>query len=234
VKAIFKRELSAYFKNPIGWIILAAYGFLSGLCVVLFVIANLSSSMNAYFGIWLYFVNVIVVSLLSFRFFAEEKKNKTDQLIFTSPVSIPGAVAGKYLSAVAIFTICTLFNIFYAFVISLFGEFHVGEFVIQMLGCLLIGCAMLSVALFISTLTESQIGTVASTFAVLIIMYAASFVASFLPGFLGNIIDWISLYSRFSDFAVGILSLAPCVYYVSVTAVFLFGSCRMLEKRRWA
>ena len=64
-------------------------------------------------------------------------------------------------------------------------------------------------------------------------MYIIGAVSKYLPLWLAVVLKSISLYSRYGDFAMGILSLAPIVFYVSVTAVFLFLSVRMLEKRRW-
>ena len=135
--AVIKREFVSYFKNPIGSFMIGAYALLSGLCFILSVVINNTSYMGAYFGVWLYFVNVILVSLLSFRFFSEEKKNKTDQLLLTAPVSIYSLVLGKYISACAVFTIATIVNILYAFIVALFGTLQVGDFIMQFIGCLL-------------------------------------------------------------------------------------------------
>ena len=93
---------------------------------------------------------------------------------------------------------------------------------------------MIAVAIFISSLTESQIGTVAATFATLVIMYVSDSVASLLPGWMEVALKSISMYSRYSDFSVGLLSLAPTVFYISITALFIFLTMRMIEKRRWA
>ena len=111
--SIIGREITAYFVNPAGYVLIGSYGILSGICFVLSVVANMSSNMISYFGVWLYFVNVILVCLLSFRFFSEEKKNKTDQLLLTAPISLFSIVMGKFLSAVIIFTVATLINLFY-------------------------------------------------------------------------------------------------------------------------
>ena len=240
MKAIIKRELASYFRNPVGPMLIGAYGILSGICFILSVVANMTTNMSSYFGVWLYFVNVVFVCLLSFRFFSEEKKNKTDQLLLTAPVSLFSVVMGKFLSAVIIYSAGSAVNILYAFVLGTFPNFAKGEsiavsdFIIQFIGILLVGYAMIAVALFISSLTESQIGTVAATFAVLVIMYVADSVASFLPGWMEAALKSISMYSRYSDFSVGLLSLAPTVFYISVAALFVFLTMRMIEKRRWA
>ena len=240
--SIIGREITAYFVNPAGYVLIGSYGILSRICFVLSVVANMSSNMISYFGVWLYFVNVILVCLLSFRFFSEEKKNKTDQLLLTAPISLFSIVMGKFLSAVIIFTVATLINLFYAFIILLFSSSTTNDFIIQFIcnfliqfiGILLEGYAMIAVSVFISSLTESQIGTVAATFAVLIVMFVADSIAGFLPGWAEIALKSISMYSRYSDFSLGILSLFPTVFYISITALFIFLTMRVIEKRRWA
>ena len=90
----------------------------------------MSSNMSSYFGIWLYFVNVVFVCLLSFRFFSEEKRNKTDQLLLTAPVSLFSVVTGKFFSAAIIFTAASAVNILYAFIVGMFSKLAIGDFII--------------------------------------------------------------------------------------------------------
>ena len=105
--AIYKRELKAYFCSMTGWLFLAANIFLSGLY---FFALNLrfgySSMANTVYSIL--FLLLITVPLLTMRMLSEERRQKTDQLILTSPVSVGKVVLGKYLAAATIFTISPL------------------------------------------------------------------------------------------------------------------------------
>ena len=234
MKAVIKKELVSYFKNPIGYIVIGAYSLISGIFFVISVISSMQTYMGTYFGIYTYFANLVLVALISFKFFSEEKKNGTDTLLLTSPVSVYSLVLGKFVSGAVMFTLATLINVFYVLLISMFGTVYAGEFIMQMLGSLLIGYAMVGVALFISAVTDNQIGTVAMTSAVLLLMFIIDSIANLLPSWLGGVLSYLSLYSRFSDFAIGLFNPAPTIYYISVTAVFLFLTVRMVEKRRWA
>lgn len=231
--ALVRKEFTVYFKNPTGWFTLCVYTLISGVCFVFAVINNNTTSMYTYFALYLYIANMIFVSLLSFKFFSEEKKNGTDKLWTTCPVSLYTVVLSKFVSAFCLFFIGSLVNVLYAVILGMFGDFDVSTFVVQYIGVLLVGAAMISVAVFISTFTEHQISTVAAVFGTLLFMYIIGAVSKYLPSWLAAVLKSISLYSRYGDFAMGILSLAPIVFYVSVTAVFLFLSVRMLEKRRW-
>lgn len=234
MKAIFKREIISYFKNPSGYFLIGVYALVSGIFFVINVVSSMQTYLGSYFGMWIYFVNVILVSLLSFKFFSEEKKNKTDQLLFTSPRSILSIVMGKFFSAALIYFIASLVNILYLWIISMFGTIFLGDFIMQMIGSLLIGLAMIAIAMFISTLTENQIATVAVTFATLILMFIIDSFTKYLPTLVSTVLEGVNLYSRFSDFSIGLLSISPVVYYISVICVFLFLTIRIIEKRRWA
>lgn len=232
--AIIKKELVSYFKNPIGYIVIGAYSLITGIFFVISVISNMQTYMGTYFGSYMYFANLVLVALISFKFFSEEKKNGTDTLLLTSPVRVSGLVLGKFVSGALIFTAATLVNIIYVLLICMFGTVYTGEFIMQMLGSLLIGYSMIAVALFISSVTDNQIGTVAATSAVLLLMFIIDSISRLLPPLIGVPLSYLSLYSRFSDFAIGLFNPAPTVYYLSVIAVFLFLTMRMIEKRRWA
>ena len=86
--ALVRKEFTVYFKNPTGWFTLCVYTLISGVCFVFAVINNNTTSMYTYFALYLYIANLIFVSLLSFKFFSEEKKNGTDKLWTTCPVSL--------------------------------------------------------------------------------------------------------------------------------------------------
>lgn len=231
--AVFRRDLLSYFKNAIGYFVVGVYCLITGVMFVITVIGSAETNASEYFGTWVYFANVILVSLLSFRFFSEEKKNRTDQLLLTSPVKISSLVFGKYFAAAVIYAGCTLINVLYMTILSFFGEVYWSEFVMQMFGSLLIGCAMIAVGLFISSVTESQIATVAATFGSLLFMYVINRIAVILPANVALVLNALNLYANYTHFAIGLLNPVPIVYYLSVAGVFLFLTVRFIEKRRW-
>jgi len=233
--AIFKREVISFFKNPLVYVVMAIYAFLSSIIFLLFVVWNNTSYLGEYFGFWLFFVEMVVISVLSMKFFSEERRNKTDQLLLTSPISLYSLVAGKFLGAMVVYLAVTAINIPYILIIDIFGTLDYGALWANLLGTLLVGMAMVSIGLFVSSFTESQILAVAGTFSVFFFMYVVNFISGFIPNlFFSNLINNFSLFSRFQDFTNGILSIAPIVYYLSMCFTFLFLTIRSIEKRRWS
>ncbi len=232
--AIIKRELVSFFKNPIGWFVIAIYTFLSAILFTLFVIWQNTSYLGDYFGFWLFFVDMIVVGILSMRFFSEEKKNKTDQLLLTSPISLYQLVLGKFFGALIIFLTCTCVNFFYVLVIDIFGTVDYGCLFTNLIGTVLVISSMIAIGLFVSALTESTIAAAAATIAILFFMFVIDFFAMFFPTWLADILMHGNIYAQFDDFTNGILNLPPIIYYLSVTVIFLFLAVRMIERRRWS
>ncbi len=238
--AVLKRELVGFFKNSTAYLLLAIYAFLSALFFCLFVMLNNTSYLGNFFGLWLFIVEIIVVSIMSMRFFSEEKKNKSDQLIFTSPVSLTGVVMGKFLGGMSVFTACTLINLVYVFIIDIFGTPDAGTNFANFLGTLLLGSCMISIALFVSCLTENSIVAAGGTAAVFLLLMLVDFIASFLRALLPPWLQWLpqiiqklNVFIWYDNFAGGIVTLSSVVFYLSFTAIFLFLTVRVLERRRW-
>ena len=231
--AIMKRELVSFFKNPIGYFTIMIYAFLSAIVFTLFVVWQNTSYLGGYFGMYLFIVDIVVIAVLSMRFFSEEKKNKTDQLLLTSPISLYSLVGGKFLGAYIILLTCTALNIIYVVIIDALGDLDYGALVSNTLGTLLIIAAMVSIGLFISALTENQIAAAAGPAAILFLLMIIDYFALFMPSWLSKAVASLNIYSQYEDFTNGIISLAPVIYYISVTAIFLFLTVKVIEKRRW-
>ncbi len=238
--AVFKRELVGYFKNSTAYLLLAIYGFLSALFFCLFVILQNTSYMGGYFGTWLSIVNVIVISILSMRFFSEERKNKTEQLIFTTPVSLSSVVLGKFLGGMTVFTACTAINLAYVFVVDMYGTVDWGTMAANFIGTLLVGACMMAIALFVSSLTENAVVAAGGSAGVYLLLMLADFVSGFLyawfPEWLYFIPDFLAkmnIFQWYENFAGGLVTLPAVIFYLSVTAGFLFLTVRNIERRRW-
>lgn len=232
--AIAKRELLVFYKNPIGWFAFAVYGFLSAFFFSYFVIWQNTSYLGDYFGYWLFFVDMIIVSILSMRFFAEETKNRTDQLLLTSPITIWQLVLGKFFGSYLIMLTMTVpLNLAYVLIIDVYGAIDYGQLLTNAIGTALILAAFVSIALFISSCTENGIAAAAGTLGIFILMFGIDFIAMFLPGYL-QYIAYINIFIEFDDFSNGILSIHGIVYYLSATLIFLYLTVKKIEKRRWS
>lgn len=168
--AIFKREFKSCFTGMIGWVIAVVSLFFLGLY---FTNRNLIYASSDFASV-LYTMTMILLFLLpaiSMRSFAEERKNKTDQLLLTSPVSIPAIVAGKFLAELAVFALPLAAAVVMPLLLQAFGTVSLVAAYSALLGYLLLGGACLAVGTWISALTENQILAYLATFGALLVAY---------------------------------------------------------------
>lgn len=234
--AVLKREFKSYFQSVIGWLFVAALLALFGLY---FYVYNL---MQGYPYIYytlsaITIIFLIAVPVLSMRSFAEERKNRTDQLLLTAPVSIGKLVLGKYLAMVAAFTVDIAVFCIAPLILSVFGTVPMGESYIAILAFWLYGDACIAVGMFISSLTESQVISAVLTFVALFISYMMQSITGLISSeenWLTKILDCFDLYAPFGKFAGGCLDLTAIVYYVTVIALLNFLTVQSIQKRRWS
>ena len=232
--AIFKRELKAYFTSPLGYVFLAIFYAFSGLFFYIFSLSVGSTDISSVF-LMMFIVLMVFVPLLTMRLLSEDKKQKTDQLILTAPVSLLSIVMGKFLAAYAIFALGVAVMPVYGFVMSTFATVSWLPIWGNTVGLLLLGGIFVSIGLFISSLTENQMIAAIGGFFINLMILLMNTLKSALPnGFLQDVLSSISVYSRYSEITNGIFSLSSLIFFVSVIFIFLFLTVRVLEKRRWA
>lgn len=232
--AIFKRELKAYFTSPLGYVFLAIFYAFSGLFFYIFSLSVGSTDISSVF-LMMFIVLMVFVPLLTMRLLSEDKKQKTDQLILTAPVSLLSIVMGKFLAAYAIFAIGVAVMPVYGFVMSTFATVSWLPIWGNTVGLLLLGGIFVSIGLFISSLTENQMIAAIGGFFINLMILLMNTLKSALPnGVLQDVLSSISVYSRYSEITNGIFSLSSLIFFVSVIFIFLFLTVRVLEKRRWA
>jgi ABC-2 type transport system permease protein len=180
--AIFRRELKAYFSSPIGFIFMGFFLLLSG---VLFAAGNLLSGNSSYTPLLstLNFVFLLVVPILTMRLISEDRSQKTDQLLLTSPLSVTGIVVGKYLAAVGMFLITLVITVLYPILMSFFayGSLAWAEILGGYVGFFLMGAAFIAIGLFFSSVTDNQLIAAVVTFAALLLIYLLDWVSQFVP-----------------------------------------------------
>lgn len=232
--AIFKRELRAYFTSPLGYVFLAIFYAFSGLFFYIFALSVGSTDISSVF-LMMFMVLMIFVPLLTMRLLSEDKKQKTDQLTLTAPVSLLSIVMGKFLAAYAIFAIGVAVMPVYGFVMSAFATVSWLPIWGNTVGLLLLGGIFVSIGLFVSSLTENQmIAAIGGFFINLMILLMNTLTSALPSGFFRDVLSSISVYSRYSQITNGIFSLSSLIFFISVIFIFLFLTVRVLEKRRWA
>lgn len=178
--AIWKKEVRSYLTAMTGYVFIAFLLVVSG---IYFTAYHLMSGypLFAYTLNAILVVMLLMVPVLTMRIFAEERKQKTDQLLLTSPVSVGGIVMGKYMSLVTIFLIPVGVLALYPLVLSQFGTIPYGETYTALLGFFLMGCSFLAIGLYLSAVTESQVIAAVLTFLFLFVSYLIEGIASFFP-----------------------------------------------------
>lgn len=176
--AIYKRELKSYMTSMIGYLFIFFILLLTGIYFSAYQLSvaypNFEYTLSA-----VTFVFIIGIPFLTMRILAEERKQKTDQLLLTAPVSVEGIVIGKYLALVSVYAIPMLILCTYPVIISRYGEISVGSTYTAIFGFFLLGCANLAVGVYISSLTESQVIAAVLTFVFLFAFYMMSGISTF-------------------------------------------------------
>lgn len=232
--AIFKKEFKNYFLSPIGYIFVGVFTILASM----FFSTGILMSQQADISIMFSDINLIylfLAALLTMRLLSEEKNKKTEQLLLTSPVSITGIVLGKYLAAMAVFGVTMLVSLIYPFIMFRYGEPALSEVIGSYVGFILLWGAFISVGVFVSSLTESQMIAGVFTFAALLLIYFMSWFESSVENpIVLKILSWFSLLSRYGEFQSGILNFESVIYYISFIFVFLFLTVKVIDRKRYS
>ena len=178
--AVYKRELQSYFNSVIGYLVTAAMLLFIG---IYYIFINLTYGYSSFAATLqsVSFIFVIVIPILTMRSMSEDRKNKTDQLLLTSPVSVSSIVAGKYLSMVSVFgTVCLITCLFPVLLKSL-GSTKMLVSYSMILAFFLFGCAAIAIGQFISSLTENQILACIGTVGVMLVLELMDSISSLIP-----------------------------------------------------
>ena len=235
MRAVFKREFKSYFSSPIGYIYLGVMFFFSSVAFVQMLNAHVSQI--EYVFSQMFATAMMLIPLITMRLLSEEKRLKTDQLLFTNPVNISGVVIGKYLAAFLMYMIAISSTLVYIVIVSTFVSPNWNIFLGNYLGLALLGAALIAIGMFISALTESQVISGIMTFASVVLIMSIDTVMVKIPesmSWVSKVIGSLSFTTRYSDFITGILDIRHILFFVSIAAVFVFLTVRIIERRRWS
>jgi len=234
--AIFKREMRSYFTSPVGYMFCAIFFAVSGFLFMLNTVqAGENSNYAAYFSIIL-FLFIVIIPLLTMKLVSEETKMKTDQLIMTAPITLADIVLGKYLAALAMFGGSFIISsAIYYIPLVMYGKPNFALYAGCVIGVFLVGSAFISIGIFISSLTENQFISAFGTIGAIIFLLFVSSLNSYINSeAVRDFLSGLSITSRYSYFSYGLFSYDSLVYFISLSAVFLFLTIRVFEKRRWS
>ncbi len=236
-KAIFFRELGAYVRSPLGWVIAAVVLLVDG---ILFQTQALTGEQLSAIVLERFFwstsgVVMIAAIALSIRLIAEERQNHSIVLLTTSPVRDSAIVAGKFFAALAFLAIVLSLSLYMPLLIKVNGKITAAQIAVGYTGLLLLGAASLAIGMFASSLTRQQLVAAVLGAAMLTLMVMLFPLAKRVDSPLREVLAELDLWwVHFQNgFMRGILNLKDVVYYVAVTYFFLLLTVKTLEAKRW-
>lgn len=177
MSAIFKKEFKSYFTNMIGYIFMCVILILVGIYVAYANFIYGSTAIESALS-YVSFMFIVLVPLLTMSAFSVEKKQKTDQLLLTAPVSVTQVTLGKYFAMLAVYLLPMLLICLYPPIFSLYGEVNFASAYCSIFGMFMMGAAMIAIGMFISSITESQIIAAVASIGVLLLIYLFNSLAS--------------------------------------------------------
>jgi ABC-2 type transport system permease protein len=255
ILAIIERELRTYFISPVAYVVLTIFVFLSGLFFQTILnqvlqFAMMQSMQGAQMGRgaapidmpgiisqnFLQTMSVILLfmlPMLTMGLFSEEKKRGTIELLLTAPITDLQVVLGKFLAAASFYLILLGTTWIPMAVLYIYGSPASGPILSRYLGLLLYGLALLSVGLFISTLTENQIISAVLSFGTIMVLWLVDVVAQRAEAVMKDVLTYLSILSHLDDFMKGVLATSNIIFYLSLMLLGLFLTYRSIDSLRW-
>ena len=231
---IFKRDLLAYFRTPVGFVFMGVFTSLSGLIFYLYNLQYLSGDLLTFLS-QLTLLVMLLCPLLTMRLICEDRQKKTDQLLLTSPVSLGNMVVGKYLSAACVMGLTIFLTNIYTLIIALCGKVYMGEWFVGYVGFTLQSLSFLALDLFVSCFAKNQMTGAVLAFGANFLLWMADLLAAHLPfQWMGEVFSFISLYDRYEPFRLGQLSYSAILFFLTFIACCLMGAVRVLDARRFS
>ncbi|MBN1643217.1 MAG: ABC transporter permease subunit [Dehalococcoidales bacterium] len=243
ILVIAGKEFRSYLTAPMAYIVTCIFLLISGVFFILYLTITKYADTSiqgfveplAVFGV----SNIgnvflpLFASVLTMRLLSEEKKIGTWELLLTSPVKDIEVIMGKFLGGLGILFCMIVLTMYFPLMLAIFGRPDMGPIWTSYLGFLLVGSAALAVGTFTSSLTTNQIVAVVVSGGILFALWFVGLAANVLPEGLGNVFSYFSMSAHFANFANGIIDTQDIIYYLSVTALFLYAATRSLETSRW-
>ncbi len=211
--AIYKREISAYFKGMFGYVVAVFLLLFTGIYTVVYNLAsgypNFEYVLSA-----ITFLYLLIIPVLTMRSISEERRQHTDQLLYSLPLSMGKVVLGKYLAMLTVLLLPMALMCLYPLILSAFGTVNFASAYSGMIGFFLLGAALVALGMFVSSLTESQAVAAGLSFVCILVVYLMNALASFIPA---------TAFGSFAALTVVVLLVALILYLMTknftITAV---------------
>jgi len=234
LNTIRKREIRGYFHTPVGYVFIGVFLAVSSVLFYMQILRQRSGDLPNFIAEMSY-LWMLLSPVLTMRLLAEEKQKKTDQLLLTSPVSLPGIVVGKYLAAVTVLLITAGLTLFFVLIVALYGTIYPAELAVNYLGFILQGCAFAALDLFISGCAGTPVTAAVMAFGANFLLWILDLLENAVQvGWVSDVLRFLSLYRRNEPFVMGQLSFAGLLFDLSFIAAFLILTVYHLDRRRYS
>lgn len=231
---IFKKEFKAYFNSPIAYIFITVFLVLLNWLYFRGFFIIRQADMRAFFGLlpWVY---LFFIPALTMRLWAEEKREGTLELLMTMPIHDVSVILGKFLASFALLFLTILLTLSIPITLNQIGNIDKGQIIGQYIGALFLGGAMISIGLFISSLTHNQIISFIVTILIsfILIIIGEPFIINLAPQSLVPLLRYISLSVHFDSLGRGVIDLRDVLYYISFIILFVYLNIKSIESRKW-
>ncbi len=234
MNTVRKRELQGYFYTPVGYVFIGVFLTVSSVLFYMQILRQRSGDLPAFISSMSY-LWMLLSPILTMRLLAEEKQRKTDQLLLTSPVSLPGIVLGKYLAAVTVLLITAGMTLLFVLVVALYGRVYPAELAVNDLGFIMQGCAFVAMDLFLSGCAGTPITAAVMAFGANFVMWILDLLENAVQvEWAAETLRFLSLYRRNEPFMLGQLSFAGLLFDLSFIAAFLALTIWHMDRKRYA
>lgn len=243
---LVRRELAGYFVSLIGYVVMAGVLFLLalGMMMVLETLNGQPIDVSVlelfYDSPFFWLILLVACPVITMRTFALEKYSGTYETLMTTPVSDIQVVLAKFTGALTFYLVTWLPLLGYPYVLRHYSAdpaaVQTGPLASVFLGIFLVGCLYVSMGVFASSLTRSQLLAAMNAFLLGIVLFLLSFLPRMIqpkPGWQSDLFNHISMFKHMEDFVRGVVDLRPIVFYLSLTVMFLFLTLKVVESRRW-
>ena len=233
MNTVRKRELQGYFYTPVGYVFIGVFLAVSSVLFYLEILRQRSGDLPTFIHDMSY-LWMLLSPILTMRLLAEEKQKKTDQLLLTSPVSLPGIVAGKYLAAVTVLFMTAGLTLLFVLVVAIYGRVYPAELAVNYLGFILQGCAFAAMDLFLSGCAGTPVTAAVLAFGANFLMWILDLLENAVQAeWISEALRFLSLYRRNEPFVLGQLSFSALLYDLSFIAVFLALTVWHMDRKRY-
>lgn len=284
--AVYRKELKTYFTGMTGPIFIGFILLMTGIFMTVYNLQGMYPNFE-YALVGVSFIYMLAIPVLTMRSIAEEKHSRTDQLLYSLPMSVTDIVMAKYFAMLTVLAIPCAVMILYPLILCSFGTVNLASAYATLLAFFLLGAALIAVGMFISSLTESQVIAAVISLGVMVLInfmsgianmisvsasasfagfLALSVIAGFVvyvmiknttvsvcasaflcvvcvlvyfvnptifEGAIPELLSALALFDRLTTFQNGMLDITALIFYISISAMFVYLTVQSMEKKRW-